>query len=68
MGMGFISDYVKRSDATVLKWIRELEFPAVKIGGIWESTTEAIDEWKTKLVNGKVALSDDKGRRNRKGK
>lgn len=41
-----IASYVKRSEATVLNWIRNLGFPATKIGGSWESDTEFIDEWR----------------------
>jgi hypothetical protein len=45
-GMKVISEYVRRSPSTVLSWIRELGFPARKIGGIWESDKELIDQWR----------------------
>lgn len=57
MGMKAICNYVKRSDATVLQWIREQDFPANKIGGIWESTTKQVDDWKDKVVAGKLLLN-----------
>ena len=50
-GMKAICDYVNRSEATVLKWIRELRFPSSKIGGgIWESDTELIDRWRRQRI------------------
>jgi predicted DNA-binding transcriptional regulator AlpA len=50
-GMKEISSYVKRSEATVLRWIREEGFPADKLGGLcWESDTIAIDDWRRKKL------------------
>jgi len=57
-GMKAISGHVCRSDATVLAWIRDYDFPAKKIGGIWESTTEAIAKWKEKIFNGEIVLGN----------
>jgi hypothetical protein len=44
-GMTQICDYVKRSDATVLSYIRQRGFPAAKLGSIWLSDTQKIDAW-----------------------
>jgi hypothetical protein len=54
-GMKEICDYIRRSEATVLKLIREEDFPARKICGQWESDKEAITMWrKDKIyVNGR---------------
>ncbi len=50
-GMKEITSYCRRSEATVLKWIRECDFPAEKIGGVgWESDTEVIDEWRKSIL------------------
>jgi len=49
-GMKRISEYVSRSEPTVLAWIRNNGFPARKIGGIWESKKDKIDEWKEKFL------------------
>lgn len=49
MGMGAICAKVKRSESTVLNWIRDLDFPAKKVGGIWESTDAKIDTWKDSI-------------------
>ena len=49
-GMAEIAAYVRRSEATVLNWIRTLDFPARKIGGMWESDTELADQWRIKQV------------------
>jgi predicted DNA-binding transcriptional regulator AlpA len=47
-GMKEICKYVSRSEATVLNWIRDEEFPAKKLDGIWESHTAKIDAWRMK--------------------
>lgn len=52
-GMKSICAYFNRSESTVLMLIRTAGFPAKKIGGIWESTTELIDEWRRKKINRK---------------
>ena len=50
-GMKDITNYCNRSETTVLKWIREAAFPAVKIkGNSWESDTEEIDAWRRELI------------------
>ncbi len=52
-GMKEICGYVRRTESTVLKWVRELGFPAKKVGGgIWQSETALIDEWRTGQING----------------
>jgi hypothetical protein len=46
-GMMQIKDYFNYSETTILKLVRESDFPARKIsGGIWESDTELIDAWR----------------------
>ena len=53
IGMKAICIYTNRSEATVLKLIRDLDFPAVKIGGIWESDTDAVDGWRLEQIEGR---------------
>jgi hypothetical protein len=44
--------YVNRSEATVVRWIKELAFPASKInGGTWESDRGLIDGWRKKAIS-----------------
>jgi hypothetical protein len=50
VGMAEICEYVRRSDATVLKLIRDEGSPAKKIGGIWESDKLLIDEWRVQVL------------------
>ncbi|MBI9092916.1 MAG: hypothetical protein JEZ12_27180 [Desulfobacterium sp.] len=46
-GMKDICNYMSRSESTVLMLIRDCDLPACKIGGgIWESDTELIDDWR----------------------
>jgi hypothetical protein len=45
-GMKAICGYCNRSEATILCWIRQIDFPAAKITGSWESDTVKIDEWR----------------------
>lgn len=49
-GMKAIRAYVGRSEATVLDWIRSLDFPARKISGVWESDTALVDVWRRKQI------------------
>ncbi len=58
-GMRAICDYVNRSEPTVLSWIREMDFPAKKIGGIWESDRRLIDEWRRLLVAGRIGQASN---------
>lgn len=45
IGMKAIAAHVKRSESTVLGWIRDMGFPATKLGGIWEAAMEDIEHW-----------------------
>ena len=49
-GMDEIATYARRSKATILDWIRNEGFPAAKLGAVWESSKELIDDWKTKRI------------------
>jgi hypothetical protein len=60
VGMKEICEHAKRSEATVLDLIRNEDFPAVKIKGVWESDTEEISAWRKGKING----SKTKTRRN----
>jgi len=54
-GMKDICNYVSMSEATILNWIRTMDFPAKKLGGIWMSDTELIDRWRINIISGTVA-------------
>lgn len=54
VGMKDICQYTCRSESTVLAWIRDMDFPAKKVGGIWESNTKMIDVWRIKLLSDEV--------------
>jgi len=43
IGSNAIEDYVERSWETILEWIKSNNFPAVKLGGRWESYPDDID-------------------------
>lgn len=51
-GMAQIADYVGKSYPTVLKFIKNENFPAKKLGGEWTSYTDLVDEWKRRRVEG----------------
>ena len=53
VGMKAICNYMARSESTMLTIIRDLDFPAKKICGIWESDTELADKWRIKQINDK---------------
>lgn len=52
-GMKAITDYMQRSEESVLRLIREFGFPAKKILGVWESDTEMIECWRIGLLTAK---------------
>jgi len=51
-GMKEITAYARRSEATILTWVRDMDFPARKIGGVWESNTALVDQWKLMQIQG----------------
>lgn len=55
-GMKEICAYARRSESTVLDWIRNLDFPAKKLGGQWESNAALIDAWKVRQIQGDAAF------------
>jgi hypothetical protein len=52
-GMKEICAHVRRSESTVLSWIRDLGFPAKKVGGAWVSTTDRVDRWWEQMLDGR---------------
>lgn len=50
VGMKDICQYMQRSEASVLRLIRDYDFPAKKIMGIWESHTILIERWRIRLL------------------
>jgi len=67
-GMLAICQYVNRSESTVLIWIRDMDFPAAKVGGIWESSRKAIDKWWGKKINGRPGNAEPLEAIEKKGK
>ncbi len=59
-GMDEIGEYVRRSSVTILDWIRNMGFPASKIGGIWESDTFLIDRWRREQITERVKQNNTK--------
>jgi len=49
-GMKEISDSMGRSEDSVLRLIREYNFPAKKVLGIWESNRELIEDWQKNML------------------
>jgi len=48
--MKAICNYMNRHDTTILKLIRDNDFPAKKIMGVWESDKGMIDEWRVGMI------------------
>lgn len=57
-GMNEICQYVRRSPDTVLNWIRAYDFPAQKIGGVWESDKDLIDQWRREWIRDSLRTGD----------
>ncbi len=51
VGMAEICAYMQRSEKTMLDLIKNENFPAKKLGGIWESDTLLADKWRRKRIN-----------------
>jgi len=52
-GMKDICNYVNRSANTIIKYINELSFPAVKLNdATWQSDTDLIDDWRKCQIMG----------------
>ena len=51
-GMKEICGYLRRSEATVIKYHRELGLPIKKAQGSWMGSKKAIDKWNQDLVSG----------------
>jgi len=60
--MKAIEDYAGVTDVTILAWVRSLGFPATKVAGGWESTSEDIEQWRMRqrIINspGGVAIQE----------
>lgn len=55
LGMNAIAQKAGVSNDVALDWIRNCGMPAEKMGGIWVSDSDLIDEWRRKRL-----LSPDK--------
>jgi len=53
-GMKAIEKYMNLSEDTILKRIREYDFPARKCGGIYVSDKEEIDQWRKRIARGEI--------------
>ncbi len=52
-GQDEISVYCGRCWRVVIRWIKDLNFPAVKIDGRWESDKDLIVEWRKRQIGKK---------------
>lgn len=59
-GKEAISAFVGRSWKVVHEWIRERDFPARKINGVWESDPQLIVEWRRREILGRLGAHDGK--------
>ncbi len=51
-GMKEICTYMQKSESTVLRYIKTLDFPANKINGEWVSDVAMIVSWRRGLIAG----------------
>ena len=50
LGMKEIAAYTGRDRATIMKWINDENFPAIKVDGRWESNTDLIDTYRQQRI------------------
>jgi hypothetical protein len=48
--MGEIEAYTGRPGNTIKRWVKENNFPAIKIDGRWESNTDLIDNFQRRRI------------------
>lgn len=58
-GMKEITQHCQRSEMTIMKWIRNFKFPAKKLGGVWESDTDLIAEWRKLVIKNDCAAANE---------
>lgn len=49
-GMKEICRYMGKSENTLLRLIKEKDFPAQKVGGEWVSDTQVVADWRRGLI------------------
>ena len=50
VGVKAICGYTGMSESTIMGWIQREDFPAVKVGGVWISDSEEIDDWRRGII------------------
>lgn len=63
-GMTAIRDFCRSinlpsSEVTIIQLIKEEEFPARKLGGVWESDKEEITSWRRSRLRGEAVTSNE---------
>ena len=53
-GMKEICSFAGYSESTILGWIRDLGFPAKKLGGVWISDGHEIAEWRKAYLRNEI--------------
>jgi hypothetical protein len=51
------------SEVTVIQMIRQSGFPARKLGGIWLSDKERIQDWQKRYISGELTPANGESRR-----
>jgi len=49
-GLGMIAGFTNRSRDTVRKWIKERDFPAVQLDGVWTSDMQSVVQWHQRQI------------------
>jgi predicted DNA-binding transcriptional regulator AlpA len=49
-GMKEICGYMGKSESTIIRYIKERDFPASKIGGEWVSDVALIADWRKRQI------------------
>ena len=53
-GMKEICRYMGKSEPTIIRYVRTMNFPATKVNGVWVSDAALVAEWRRRLIdNGK---------------
>ena len=50
-GMKEICRYMGKSEPTIIRYVRTMNFPAAKVNGVWVSDTALVAQWRRKLID-----------------
>ncbi|HEY6395275.1 MAG TPA: helix-turn-helix domain-containing protein [Candidatus Binataceae bacterium] len=54
-----VSSYLRVHPSTIYRMLKKNQLPAFRVGSDWRFTVEAIDQWRSQIESGAVAMSPE---------